>query len=127
MLISPIAPSTRGAACDGMIANGQVIFIHVGTSGTLMTTAVLSQNAIGCWGKCHLYLRRDQRQTEPITTRDQRPAQSDADGQRRSRTGFDDSDRIPFAAAPTGSLKWRLSRTRWTRPSIRDGPNIDAY
>jgi prepilin-type N-terminal cleavage/methylation domain-containing protein len=42
MLISPIAPSTQAQLLSGFIANSQVIFIHVGTSGTLMTTAVLS-------------------------------------------------------------------------------------
>jgi prepilin-type N-terminal cleavage/methylation domain-containing protein len=45
MLISPIAPSTQAQLLTGMIANSQVIFIHVGTSGTLMTTAVLSSAA----------------------------------------------------------------------------------
>jgi prepilin-type N-terminal cleavage/methylation domain-containing protein len=45
MTISPIAPSTQAQLLSGMIANSQVIFIHVGTSGTLMTTAVLSQAA----------------------------------------------------------------------------------
>jgi prepilin-type N-terminal cleavage/methylation domain-containing protein len=45
MLISPIAPSTQAQLLSGMIAGSQVIFIHVGTSGTLMTTAVLSTAA----------------------------------------------------------------------------------
>lgn len=45
MTISPIAPSTQAQLLSGMIAGSQVIFIHVGTSGTLMTTAVLSQAA----------------------------------------------------------------------------------
>jgi prepilin-type N-terminal cleavage/methylation domain-containing protein len=45
MTIAPIAPSTQAQILTGMIANSQVIFIHVGTSGTLMTTAVLSQAA----------------------------------------------------------------------------------
>jgi prepilin-type N-terminal cleavage/methylation domain-containing protein len=42
MLITPIAPSTQAQLVAGFIANSQVIFIHVGTSGTLMTTAVLT-------------------------------------------------------------------------------------
>jgi len=45
MTISPVAPSTQSQLLSGMIANSQVIFIHVGTSGTLMTTAVLTQAA----------------------------------------------------------------------------------
>ncbi len=45
MTISPVAPSTQAQILSGMIAHSQVIFIHVGTSGTLMTTAVLSQAA----------------------------------------------------------------------------------
>jgi prepilin-type N-terminal cleavage/methylation domain-containing protein len=45
MTISPVAPSTQLQLLSGMIANSQVIFIHVGTSGTLMTTAVLTQAA----------------------------------------------------------------------------------
>ena len=45
MTISPVAPSTQAQILSGMIANSQVIFIHVGTSGTLMTTAVLTQAA----------------------------------------------------------------------------------
>ncbi len=45
MTISPLAPSTQAQLLTGMIANSQVIFIHVGTSGTLMTTAVLSTAA----------------------------------------------------------------------------------
>ena len=45
MTISPVAPSTQAQLLTGLIANSQVIFIHVGTSGTLMTTAVLSQAA----------------------------------------------------------------------------------
>jgi prepilin-type N-terminal cleavage/methylation domain-containing protein len=45
MTISPVAPSTQAQILTGMIANSQVIFIHVGTSGTLVTTAVLTQAA----------------------------------------------------------------------------------
>ena len=45
MVISPVAPATQAQILTGMIANSQVIFIHVTTSGTLMTTAVLSQAA----------------------------------------------------------------------------------
>jgi prepilin-type N-terminal cleavage/methylation domain-containing protein len=45
MLITPVAPSTQSQILSGMIANSQVIFIHVGTSGTLMTTAVLKTAA----------------------------------------------------------------------------------
>jgi prepilin-type N-terminal cleavage/methylation domain-containing protein len=45
MTISPVAPATQAQILSGMIAGSQVIFIHVGTSGTLMTTAVLSTAA----------------------------------------------------------------------------------
>lgn len=52
MLIAPVAPITQAQLLSGYVAGGgfttnsQVIFIHVGTSGTTMTTAVLTQNAI---------------------------------------------------------------------------------
>jgi len=48
MLISPVAPTTQAQLLSGYIAGGgftansQVIFVHVGTSGDLMTTAVLT-------------------------------------------------------------------------------------
>ncbi len=50
MIVSPIAPSTQAQLLSGLIANSQVIFVHVGTSGTLMTTAVLSQAATASGG-----------------------------------------------------------------------------
>lgn len=45
MTIAPIAPTTAAQLITGFTSGAQVVFIHVGTSGTLMTTAVLSQNA----------------------------------------------------------------------------------
>ncbi len=48
MLIAPVAPTTQSQLLNGYIAGGgftansQVIFVHVGTSGTLMTTAILT-------------------------------------------------------------------------------------
>jgi prepilin-type N-terminal cleavage/methylation domain-containing protein len=42
MTISPVAPATSAQLLSGFTAGSQVIFIHVGTSGTLMTTAVLT-------------------------------------------------------------------------------------
>jgi prepilin-type N-terminal cleavage/methylation domain-containing protein len=48
LLIAPVAPTTQSQLLNGYIAGGgfiagsQVIFVHVGTSGTLMTTAVLT-------------------------------------------------------------------------------------
>jgi prepilin-type N-terminal cleavage/methylation domain-containing protein len=48
MLISPVAPTTQSQLLNGYVsgngftANSQVIFVHVGTSGDLMTTAVLT-------------------------------------------------------------------------------------
>jgi prepilin-type N-terminal cleavage/methylation domain-containing protein len=45
MAISPVAPSTQAQLLAGFTANSQVIFMHVGTSGTTMTTAVLTQGA----------------------------------------------------------------------------------
>jgi prepilin-type N-terminal cleavage/methylation domain-containing protein len=50
MIISPVAPATQAQILSGMIAGSQVIFIHVGTSGTLMTTAVLSVAASASGG-----------------------------------------------------------------------------
>ena len=45
MLIAPVAPSTQAQLLTGFTVGSQVIFIHVGTSGTLMTTAVLTATA----------------------------------------------------------------------------------
>ncbi|MGC1903837.1 MAG: prepilin-type N-terminal cleavage/methylation domain-containing protein [Candidatus Acidiferrum sp.] len=45
MLISPVAPTTVGQLVSGFSGGSQVIFVHVGTSGTTMTTAVLTQSA----------------------------------------------------------------------------------
>jgi prepilin-type N-terminal cleavage/methylation domain-containing protein len=45
MIIAPIAPTTAAQLITGFTTGSQVVFIHVGTSGTLMTTAVLTQNA----------------------------------------------------------------------------------
>jgi prepilin-type N-terminal cleavage/methylation domain-containing protein len=45
MTIAPVAPTTVAQLVAGFTANSQVVFIHVGTSGTLMTTAILSANA----------------------------------------------------------------------------------
>jgi prepilin-type N-terminal cleavage/methylation domain-containing protein len=45
MVIAPIAPTTAAQLLAGFTSGSQVVFIHVGTSGTLMTTAVLTQNA----------------------------------------------------------------------------------
>jgi prepilin-type N-terminal cleavage/methylation domain-containing protein len=54
MTISPVAPATQAQILAGMIAGSQVIFIHVGTSGTLMTTAVLSTAATASAGNVTL-------------------------------------------------------------------------
>ncbi len=45
MIMSPVAPATSAQLIAGFTANSQVVFIHVGTSGTQMTTAILSANA----------------------------------------------------------------------------------
>jgi prepilin-type N-terminal cleavage/methylation domain-containing protein len=51
MLIAPVAPTTQSQLLNGYIAGGgfttnsQVIFVHVGTSGTTMTTAILTAAA----------------------------------------------------------------------------------
>jgi prepilin-type N-terminal cleavage/methylation domain-containing protein len=51
MLISPVAPATSAQLISGSAAGGgftsgsQVVFIHVGTSGTQMTTAILTATA----------------------------------------------------------------------------------
>ncbi len=52
MLMSPVAPATSAQLISGSVAGGgftsgsQVVFIHVGTSGTQMTTAILSASAV---------------------------------------------------------------------------------
>jgi prepilin-type N-terminal cleavage/methylation domain-containing protein len=52
MLMSAVAPATAAQLISGTAAGGgftsgsQVVFIHVGTSGTQMTTAILSANAV---------------------------------------------------------------------------------
>lgn len=45
MVIAPIAPTTQAQLLSGFTAGSQVIFIHVGTSGTLMTTAILTASS----------------------------------------------------------------------------------
>ncbi len=45
MTIAPIAPTTIGQLTGGFTNGSQVLFIQVGTSGTLMTTAMLTQSA----------------------------------------------------------------------------------
>jgi prepilin-type N-terminal cleavage/methylation domain-containing protein len=46
MLMSPVAPATSAQLISGFTAGSQVVFIHVGTSGTQMTTAILSATAV---------------------------------------------------------------------------------
>jgi prepilin-type N-terminal cleavage/methylation domain-containing protein len=52
MLMSAVAPATAAQLISGTAAGGgftsgsQVVFIHVGTSGTQMTTAILSASAV---------------------------------------------------------------------------------
>ena len=45
MVIAPIAPTTQAQLLSGFTTGSQVIFIHVGTSGTLMTTAILTASS----------------------------------------------------------------------------------
>jgi hypothetical protein len=45
MTIAPVAPVTAAQLIAGFTSGSQVLFIHVGTSGTTMTTAILSANA----------------------------------------------------------------------------------
>jgi prepilin-type N-terminal cleavage/methylation domain-containing protein len=45
MTIAPVAPVTAAQLIAGFTSGSQVLFIHVGTSGTLMTTAILTANA----------------------------------------------------------------------------------
>jgi hypothetical protein len=46
MTIAPVAPATAAQLVAGFTNGSQVIFVHVGTSGTLMTTALLTANAV---------------------------------------------------------------------------------
>jgi prepilin-type N-terminal cleavage/methylation domain-containing protein len=46
MTIAPVAPTTAAALLAGFKNNSQVIFIHVGTSGTQMTTAILKADSV---------------------------------------------------------------------------------
>jgi prepilin-type N-terminal cleavage/methylation domain-containing protein len=71
MIITPIAPSTQAQLLSGLIANSQVIFIHVGTSGTLMTTAVLSQAATASGGNVSITFGSTKNDgTNPTATND---------------------------------------------------------
>jgi prepilin-type N-terminal cleavage/methylation domain-containing protein len=45
MTITPIAPTTAAQLIAGFTANSQVVFVHVTTSGTQMTTAILNATA----------------------------------------------------------------------------------
>jgi prepilin-type N-terminal cleavage/methylation domain-containing protein len=45
MTMSPVAPATAAQLIAGFTSGSQVVFIHVGTSGTQMTTAILTGNA----------------------------------------------------------------------------------
>jgi prepilin-type N-terminal cleavage/methylation domain-containing protein len=54
MTIAPVAPVTAAQLVAGFTNGSQVIFIHVGTSGTLMTTAVLTQNAAAAGANVNL-------------------------------------------------------------------------
>jgi len=54
MTIAPIAPTTIGQLTAGFTNGSQVLFIHVGTSGTLMTTAILTANATNSGGNALL-------------------------------------------------------------------------
>lgn len=54
MAIAPIAPTTQAQLLAGFTANSQVIFIHTGTSGTTMTTAVLTTGATASGGNALL-------------------------------------------------------------------------
>jgi prepilin-type N-terminal cleavage/methylation domain-containing protein len=54
MTIAPIAPTTIGQLTGGFTAGSQVLFIHVGTSGTTMTTAILTGTATNSGGKALL-------------------------------------------------------------------------
>jgi prepilin-type N-terminal cleavage/methylation domain-containing protein len=45
MTIAPVAPTTAAQLIAGFTSGSQILFVHAGTSGTLMTTAILTQNA----------------------------------------------------------------------------------
>jgi prepilin-type N-terminal cleavage/methylation domain-containing protein len=54
MTIAPIAPTTAAQLVAGFTNGSQVLFIHVGTSGTLMTTAILTQNSAAAGANVNL-------------------------------------------------------------------------
>lgn len=54
MTIAPIAPTTIGQLTGGFTQGSQVLFIHVGTGGTLMTTSILTANATNSGGNALL-------------------------------------------------------------------------
>lgn len=54
MVIAPIAPTTIGQLTAGFTQGSQVLFVHVGTDGTLMTTAILTATATNSGGNALL-------------------------------------------------------------------------
>ena len=54
MTIAPVAPITAAQLVAGFTNGSQVLFIHVGTSGTLMTTAILNANAVAAGANVNL-------------------------------------------------------------------------
>ena len=82
-----------------------------------MTTAVLEPSGIGFWGKCPFDVRRDLvNGTNPTATNDplNLTTTANVDPVLVSTTTSTNS-----AAGPTGSLRWRLSPIRLTRPPQR--------
>jgi prepilin-type N-terminal cleavage/methylation domain-containing protein len=54
MTIAPVAPVTAAQLVAGFTNGSQVLFIHAGTSGTLMTTAILTANAAAAGANVNL-------------------------------------------------------------------------
>jgi prepilin-type N-terminal cleavage/methylation domain-containing protein len=56
MTIAPVAPATQAQLLAGFTATSQVVFIHVTTSGTQMSTAILTSNATASGANVNLQL-----------------------------------------------------------------------
>lgn len=76
MVIAPIAPTTQAQLLSGYSTGGgftagsQIIFVHVGTSGTLMTTAILNSAAASGGNVLLTYGATKSDGTNPTATND---------------------------------------------------------
>jgi prepilin-type N-terminal cleavage/methylation domain-containing protein len=122
MLISPVAPTTQAQLLAGFTAASKIIFIHVGTSGTTMTTAVLSQNSVASGANVNLTFGA----TNPDGTN---PTGSTNDPLNLTTVGSVDPGLVPLTLTNTfcSGTDWVVKIapiTYWVNTAVANNPTL---